>query len=74
MATKRIAIETTAEAYLILLKSRGVDYFFGNAGTDFAPLVGGTNVSALSYDVGDLDRNHGRWERLRFETAHAASS
>src|SRR5262245_17864830 len=39
MATKRVAIETTAEAYLILLKSRGVDYFFANAGTDFAPLV-----------------------------------
>jgi acetolactate synthase I/II/III large subunit len=39
MATKRVAIETTAEAYLTLLKSRGVDYFFGNAGTDFAPLV-----------------------------------
>jgi acetolactate synthase-1/2/3 large subunit len=33
MAIKRVAIETTAEAYLTLLKSRGVDYFFANAGT-----------------------------------------
>jgi len=28
-----------AEAYLALLADRGVDYLFGNAGTDFAPLV-----------------------------------
>jgi acetolactate synthase I/II/III large subunit len=39
MATKRIAVESTAEAYLTLLKARGVDYFFGNGGTDFAPIV-----------------------------------
>jgi acetolactate synthase I/II/III large subunit len=33
--------ETTsvATAYLALLKARGVDYLFGNAGTDFAPLI-----------------------------------
>lgn len=30
---------TVAEAYLLALKSRGVDYLFGNAGTDFAPLI-----------------------------------
>jgi hypothetical protein len=36
---KRISVESTAEAYLELLASRGVDYFFGNAGTDFAPLI-----------------------------------
>lgn len=30
---------SVAEAYLTLLKDRGVDYLFGNAGTDFAPLV-----------------------------------
>jgi hypothetical protein len=29
-----------AGAYLALLADRGVDYLFGNAGTDFAP--GGT--------------------------------
>jgi len=39
MATKRIAVESTAEAYLTLLKARGVDYFFGNGGTDFATIV-----------------------------------
>lgn len=30
---------TVAEAYLLALKSRGVDFLFGNAGTDFAPLI-----------------------------------
>ena len=30
---------TVAEAYLRALKSRGVDWIFGNAGTDFAPLI-----------------------------------
>lgn len=30
---------TVAEAYLHLLADRGIDYFFGNAGTDFAPLI-----------------------------------
>ncbi|MGH7356868.1 MAG: thiamine pyrophosphate-requiring protein, partial [Candidatus Rokuibacteriota bacterium] len=37
--TKRVTIESTAEAYLELLASRGVEYLFGNAGTDFAPLI-----------------------------------
>ncbi len=31
--------ETVAEAYLLALKDRGVDYLFGNAGTDFAPVI-----------------------------------
>jgi acetolactate synthase-1/2/3 large subunit len=31
--------ETTAQAYLELLESRGIEYFFGNAGTDFASIV-----------------------------------
>ncbi|CAB1078751.1 hypothetical protein D1AOALGA4SA_6483 [Olavius algarvensis Delta 1 endosymbiont] len=30
---------TVAEAFLDLLASRGVKYFFGNSGTDFAPIV-----------------------------------
>jgi len=30
---------TVAEAYLELLSSRGVKYFFGNSGTDFAPII-----------------------------------
>src|SRR5438445_179890 len=37
--TKKATIESTAEAYLELLAARGVEYLFGNAGTDFAPLV-----------------------------------
>src|SRR3989304_5273835 len=34
-------LQTTsvADAYLALLASRGVDYLFANAGTDFAPLI-----------------------------------
>src|SRR3989442_3478246 len=36
---KRATIESTADAYLELLAARGVEYFFANAGTDFAPLV-----------------------------------
>lgn len=31
--------ETTAQAYLELLESRGIEYFFGNSGTDFASIV-----------------------------------
>ena len=30
---------TTAEAFLELLASRGIKYFFGNSGTDFAPII-----------------------------------
>jgi len=37
--TKKVSIESTAEAYLELLAARGVEYFFGNAGTDFAPII-----------------------------------
>ena len=33
------APETVAEAYLCLLKSRGIDWLFANAGTDFAPII-----------------------------------
>lgn len=33
------SVATVAEAFLWLLKSRGIDKFFINAGTDFAPLV-----------------------------------
>ena len=32
-------IQTVAEAYLMLLKARGVDWLFANAGTDFAPVI-----------------------------------
>jgi acetolactate synthase-1/2/3 large subunit len=39
MAIKTLHVETTAEAYLELLRDRGIEYFLGNAGTDFASLV-----------------------------------
>jgi acetolactate synthase-1/2/3 large subunit len=32
-------IETVAEAYLALLKARGIDWLFANAGTDFPPII-----------------------------------
>jgi acetolactate synthase I/II/III large subunit len=38
-STRTIAIDSTGEAYLELLRDRGIEYFFGNGGTDFAPLV-----------------------------------
>jgi acetolactate synthase-1/2/3 large subunit len=38
-APKHKPAGNVAEAYLALLADRGVDYLFGNAGTDFAPLV-----------------------------------
>jgi acetolactate synthase-1/2/3 large subunit len=36
---KRASVESVAEGYLELLASRHVDFLFGNAGTDFAPLI-----------------------------------
>src|SRR3569832_3004884 len=30
---------SVADAYLALLSAHGVDYFFGNAGTDFPPII-----------------------------------
>ena len=39
MSMRDLKVETVAEAYLLLLKDRGIDHFFGNAGTDFASLV-----------------------------------
>src|SRR5262245_23567545 len=37
-----------AAAYLTLLADRGVDYLFGNAGTDFAPLIEAYSQAARS--------------------------
>jgi acetolactate synthase-1/2/3 large subunit len=34
-----VPVDTTGQAYLELLRARGIEYFFGNAGTDFGPLV-----------------------------------
>lgn len=39
MAQKTISEGIVAEAYLAILADRGVDYLFGNAGTDFAPII-----------------------------------
>jgi acetolactate synthase-1/2/3 large subunit len=36
---KPVETRTVAAAYLELLAERGIDYLFGNAGTDFAPLI-----------------------------------
>jgi acetolactate synthase-1/2/3 large subunit len=32
-------VRTAAEAYLVLLKARGIDFLLANAGTDFAPII-----------------------------------
>ncbi|MBI4338673.1 MAG: hypothetical protein HY680_01825, partial [Chloroflexi bacterium] len=37
--SKQASVESVAEAYLELLAARGIEYFFGNGGTDFAPIV-----------------------------------
>ena len=39
MKVKTVEVETTAQAFLELLRERGIDYFFANPGTDFAPIV-----------------------------------
>src|SRR5262245_58012201 len=39
MPKREPAFESTAEAYLALLKRRGIDWLFANAGTDFAPII-----------------------------------
>jgi acetolactate synthase-1/2/3 large subunit len=41
MATKTIRVETVGQAYLEILRERGVDVFLANAGTDFASIVDG---------------------------------
>jgi acetolactate synthase-1/2/3 large subunit len=46
MAVK--AVDSVAAAYLRLLTERGVQYLFGNAGTDFAPIVEAYAESATS--------------------------
>ncbi len=36
-----VAVETVGQAYLEILRARGVKYFFGNSGTDFGPIIDG---------------------------------
>jgi acetolactate synthase-1/2/3 large subunit len=37
----KLEVESVAEAWLALLKARGIDHLFANAGTDFAPVIEG---------------------------------
>jgi acetolactate synthase-1/2/3 large subunit len=39
---------STAEAYLAILRNRGVEYLFANAGTDFAPIVEGYAKASIT--------------------------
>jgi acetolactate synthase-1/2/3 large subunit len=39
MTAANLDVATVAEAYLALLKARGIDWLFANAGTDFAPII-----------------------------------
>ena len=36
---KNVEVSSVAEAYLELLAARNIEYFFGNGGTDFAPII-----------------------------------
>src|SRR2546426_4193989 len=69
MARKTVDVETTAQAYLELLRERGIDYFFANAGTDFAPLIDGF---ARFAEQGNRRRNRSlcrtRTPQLRWRT------
>ena len=46
MPQQTIQVDSLAEAYLGLLRDRGVDYLFGNAGTDFASVIEALSKSA----------------------------
>ena len=46
--TKTLDAENVGEAFLLLLAERGIDYFFANAGTDFAPIIEAYARSTLS--------------------------
>ncbi len=47
MPQQQIQVDSLAEAYLALLKDRGVDYLFGNAGTDFASVIEALSKSMI---------------------------
>src|SRR5262249_26826072 len=57
---------TVSDAYMALLADRGIDYWFANAGTDFAPVVeigeGGS--------VGDESSNAGYLSPREYRHAH----
>ncbi|MGZ8436053.1 MAG: thiamine pyrophosphate-requiring protein [Candidatus Binatia bacterium] len=37
--TITVQVETVGQAYLEVLRARGIKYFFGNSGTDFGPVI-----------------------------------
>src|ERR671914_586162 len=39
--TVTLPVETVGQAYLEILRARGIKYFFGNSGTDFGPIIDG---------------------------------
>ena len=39
MSRRKLEVESTGEALLAILADRGIDYLFGNAGTDFPPII-----------------------------------
>lgn len=47
MPVQTLKVDSVAEAYLALLKDRGVDYLFGNAGTDFPSIIEGLSKAVM---------------------------
>jgi acetolactate synthase-1/2/3 large subunit len=45
---EKTPVRSVADAYLVLLADRGVEYLFGNAGTDFTPIIEAYARSAQS--------------------------
>src|SRR5512144_2420039 len=39
--TVTVPVENVGQAYLEILRARGIKYFFGNSGTDFGPIIDG---------------------------------
>jgi thiamine pyrophosphate-dependent acetolactate synthase large subunit-like protein len=39
--TITVPVENVGQAYLEILRARGIKYFFGNSGTDFGPIIDG---------------------------------
>ena len=46
MSPKTISVDSAGEAYLTLLADRGVDFLFGNGGSDFASIIEALSKSA----------------------------
>jgi acetolactate synthase I/II/III large subunit len=52
--TVTVSVETVGQAYLEVLRARGVKYFFGNSGTDFGPIIDG--LAKLTADKKDFPK------------------